>query len=179
MDGKYVLAAESEVIVKAECSQFCRLCHRDMGAATQVDVAGRSSKLQPHCLARLKPNSLPLDPFHVRYVVFVHILISGWETTEQTKEGSCHDTLSFPFAFVQFGALVSLYWGGFCVACKARKRGTTLWAHVGLGQLLGEEGHVSSQCKPGSCQPPRAVNSLSGLSSEKMRKLFNVNHYNC
>lgn len=141
MDRKYVLAAESEVIVKAECSQFCRLCHRDMGAATQVDVAGRSSKLQPHCLARLQPNSLPLDPFHARYVVFVHILISGWETTEQTKEGSCHDTLSFPFAFVQFGALVSLYWGGFCVACKARERGTadTLgtrrpWAAPGWGR---------------------------------------------
>lgn len=158
MDGKYVLAAESEVIVRAECLQFCRLCHRDMGAATRVDVSGHSSKLQPHRLARLQPNSLPLDPLRARYAVFVHILISGWETTEQAKEGSCHETLSFPFAFVQFGALISVYWGGFCVAYKARERDTTqtLWSHVGLGQLLGEEGHVSSQCKPGSCQAPRA-----------------------
>lgn len=31
MDGKYVLAAESVVIARVECSQFCRLCHRDMG----------------------------------------------------------------------------------------------------------------------------------------------------
>lgn len=31
MDGKYVLAAESVVIVRAECSQFYRLCHRDVG----------------------------------------------------------------------------------------------------------------------------------------------------
>lgn len=31
MDGKYVLAADAVVILRAEWSQFCRLCHRDVG----------------------------------------------------------------------------------------------------------------------------------------------------
>lgn len=80
IDGKYVLAAESVVIVKIECLQFCRLCHRDMGQSLKWTYQG----IRANCSHIT--NSLLFDPLWAGYAVFVHILISGWEKTEQAME---------------------------------------------------------------------------------------------
>lgn len=157
MDGKYVLAAEPVVIVRGERSQFA-----GCAAETRGLRAHHSPAAGPAAATASRPGLLgPL----------------GWAASGHTpfpsgraKEGAGIEPSPFPRVPAAWLSHLS-----------ALQRGTTLAlrSHLGLGQLLGQEGPVTSQHKSGSCQAPRAVNSLSGFSSKKKRKLFHFNHSNC
>ena len=98
-DGKYVLAAESVVIGRAECSQFCRLCRKDVGKKKKkkkkkkrqppqgvYGSAEQTAAPPPSPAAAKQPLAWPsLGP-----ICCVCSQLNFWVGEDRTVEGSCH-----------------------------------------------------------------------------------------